>query len=116
MQALPHRSLIYSGKKQPERVTWSDECEAIFQKLKATFTTAPVLKVPEVNKPFIVHSDASNVGVGAVLSQVGEDGKEHPIAYGSRKLKSRGLKNERVPCSSMTLRALPLWTALHIDH
>jgi hypothetical protein len=26
------------------------------------------------------------------------------------------LKNERVPCSSMTLRALPLWTALHIDH
>jgi len=34
--------------------------------------TSPVLKVSEANKPFIVHSDASDVGLGAVLSQVGE--------------------------------------------
>ena len=57
-------------KKKPERVTWSDECEAAFQKLKATLVTSPVLKVPEANKPFIIHSNASDVGLGAVLSQV----------------------------------------------
>ena len=48
-----------------------------FQKLKATLMTSPVLRVPEVNKPFLVHSDASDVGLGAMLSQVGEDGEEH---------------------------------------
>ena len=88
-------------KKQPERVTWSDECEAAFQKLKATLVTAPVLKVPE---PFIVHSDASDVGLGVVLSQVGEDGEEHPIAYTSRKLKPREVRYstiERVPGDSI---------------
>ena len=54
--------------------------------------TSPVLRVPEVNKPFLVHSDASDVGLGAMLSQVGEDGEEHPIAYASRKLKPREVR------------------------
>jgi len=72
-------------KKQPEKVTWTSECEEAFQKLKTSLMTPPVLKVSEANKPFIVHSDASDVGLRAVLSQVGEDGEEHPIAYASRK-------------------------------
>ena len=55
---------ILFRKKQPESVTWSDEYEAAFHKLKATLTTSPVLKVPEVNKPFLVHSDASDVDLG----------------------------------------------------
>jgi hypothetical protein len=88
-------------KKQPERVTWSDECEAAFQKLKATLTTAPVLKVPEVNKPFIVHSDASDIGLGAVLSQVGEDGEKHPIAYASQKLKPREARYSTIEKSAL---------------
>ncbi len=37
--------------------------------------------------PFILTTDASNVGLGAVLSQVGPDGCEHPCAYASRTLK-----------------------------
>ena len=74
-------------KKQPEKITWSDECEKAFQTLKTSLLTHPVLKVPEANGLFIVHTDASDSGLGAVLSQVGEDGEEHPIAYASRKLK-----------------------------
>ena len=45
-------------KKQPERVTWSDECGAVFKKLYATLATAPLLKVPEANKPLAVYLDA----------------------------------------------------------
>ena len=76
-------------KKQPENVVWTDDCEQAFQKLKNSLAAAPVLAVPDVNKLFTVHTDASGTGMGAVLSQVGEDGEEHPIAYASRKLKPR---------------------------
>ena len=105
--ATPLTNLLH--KKQPERVTWSDECEAAFQKLKATLVTSPVLKVPEANKPFIVHSDASDVGLGAVLSQVGED-EEHPIAYASRKLKPREVRYSTIECLAA------VWAVKHFEH
>ena len=44
---------------------------------------------PDVSKTFIVQTDASDRGVGAVLSQVQEDGQEHPVGYYSRKLLAR---------------------------
>ena len=47
--------------------------------------TSPAVTVPEANKPFIVHSNASELGLGVVLSQVEGDGEEHPITSdGSR--------------------------------
>jgi len=42
-----------------------------------------------VNKLYTVYTDASDVGLGAILSQLGEDEHQHPIAYASRKLKPR---------------------------
>jgi len=43
-------------------------------------------------KPFILQTDASHYGLGAVLSQEGQDGCEHPVAYASRKLLPREVK------------------------
>ena len=68
---------------------WTLECETAFEQLKANLTHSPVLKVPEVNKPYIVYTDASDVGLGAVLSQLGGDENQHPIAYASSELKPR---------------------------
>ena len=68
---------------------WSDECEEAFKKLKELLTSAPVLGYPQDEGTFILDTDASNVGLGAVLSQVqthnGEQ-VERVIAYGSRTL------------------------------
>ncbi|CAI5637478.1 unnamed protein product [Oreochromis niloticus] len=64
---------------------WGDACAAAFAQLNEALTRAPVLAYPNARQPFIVDTDASNVGVGAVLSQQGEAG-ERVVAYFSRAL------------------------------
>ena len=59
-----------------------EACEA-FDHLKAACLQAPILAFPDFGKPFLVETDASSKGLGAVLSQKQSDGRYHPIAYAS---------------------------------
>ncbi|KAK3555746.1 hypothetical protein QTP86_028977 [Hemibagrus guttatus] len=64
-----------------------DSTKAAFRQLKNCFTTAPILRHPDPELPFVVEVDASSSGIGAMLSQQhGEPGKLHPCAFYSRKL------------------------------
>ena len=74
-------------KKLPEKVEWNSRAELAFQRLKEMLISAPLMKNPDFNCTFILQTDASGVGVGAVLSQ-GEE-EDQPIAYFSRKLLPR---------------------------
>ena len=74
----------------PDRVTWSEAAEGAFATLRRALCTEPILITPDFSLPLIVPTDASEVGLGAVLSQV-RAGEEHPVTYISRKL----LSNER---------------------
>ena len=65
--------------------SWGPEQETAFVALKEKLTTAPVLGMPENAGQYVLDSDASDVGLGAVLSQV-QDGEERVIAYASRTL------------------------------
>lgn len=66
---------------------WSSEAEEAFRDLKRRFTTAPILHVSDPESQFVMEVDASDVGVGAVLSQrAGKDGKLLPCAFFSRRL------------------------------
>ena len=66
---------------------WSSGAEAAFGELKSRFTSAPILIFADPTRQFIVEVDASDTGVGAVLSQrSAEDHKVHPCAFFSRKL------------------------------
>ena len=67
----------------------SSECTKAFEVLKQCLCSGPVLKNPNFSKTFVLQTDASDRGVGAVLSQCGEDGEEHSIGYYSRKLLPR---------------------------
>ena len=51
---------------------------------KGSLSQAPILAFPDFNKPFLLETDASGRGLGAVLSQKQADGQYHPIAYASR--------------------------------
>eukprot|EP00731_Ephydatia_muelleri_P036793 Em0326g5a len=76
-------------KCAPTRVSWSNECEQAFKSLKGCLCSDPVLRSPNFEKQFILQTNASNRGIGAVLSQCDEEGQEHPVAYYSRKLLPR---------------------------
>lgn len=66
---------------------WSLSADEAFQTLKARFTSAPILQMPDPTRQFVVEVDASDVGVGAILSQRSAfDQKLHPCAFFSRRL------------------------------
>lgn len=64
---------------------WSEECATAFAELKSRLVSAPILAFPDHSLPFTLDTDASHVGIGAVLSQV-QDGQERVVAYASRTL------------------------------
>jgi hypothetical protein len=64
---------------------WTSEAHAAFEKLKVALCAAPILAYPKLGEGFIVDTDASNWGIGGVLSQV-QDGQERVIAYYSKTL------------------------------
>ena len=70
--------------KKSERVDLPPEVLEAFERLKAACLQAPILAFPDFNKPFLLETDASGKGLGAVLSQKQADGRYHPIAYASR--------------------------------
>ena len=68
--------------------TWTEDQEKAFQTLKHALVNAPVLAFPDYSKPFLLCTDASGIGLGAVLMQSDDDGKKRVIAYASRLLNS----------------------------
>jgi transposase InsO family protein len=73
-------------KKNNKVFAWSEEASVAFENLKKKMIEPPILAYPDFNKTFIITCDASNVAVGSVLSQLGDDGLDHPIGFASRSL------------------------------
>ncbi|KAK7108528.1 hypothetical protein V1264_016261 [Littorina saxatilis] len=74
-------------KHEPEHVKWNQACQVAFDKLKEGLTNHPVVIMPDLALPYVVRTDASDRGMGAVLLQ--DQGKGlQPVAYASKKLNS----------------------------
>lgn len=75
-------------KGKPTKIVWEQEHENMYVKLTSALTNHPVLRNPDFSRRFVLQTDASERGVGAVLQQAFEDGI-HPILFLSRKLVPR---------------------------
>ena len=63
---------------------WTSDCQKAFEELKRRLTTVPILRHPNFDKQFILMTDASQIGFGAILSQKDEQGREVVIRYVSK--------------------------------
>ncbi|KAL5211653.1 hypothetical protein ABZP36_022500 [Zizania latifolia] len=90
---------------------WSPEAQLTFEKLKQSLVTAPILALLDFSRQFVVETDASDMGLGAVLSQDG-----HPVAYISKAIGSRtkGLSTYEKECLAI-LMAVDHWRS-YLQH
>ena len=91
-KAEPLTALTKKGL--PEKVAWTETTERAFKILKKDLVQSVKLKNPDFSQTFLLQTDASNVGIGAVLSQGSPN--DQPIAYYSRKLLDREKKYSAV--------------------
>ncbi len=104
--------LTYLTRKgQPEKVCWSPEAEEAFRKVKTALTSEPVLRAPDFSCPFLLQTDASDTGLGAVLSQI-QEGEEHPVLYISRKLTSAERNYATVEKEALAIK----WAVLELRY
>ena len=75
-----------NAKRKNKTVEWTEEHQKSFDHLKDLSTKSPILAYANYKKPFIIYTDASEKGLGTVLSQIQENGKEGAIAFASRSL------------------------------
>jgi len=100
---------------------WSTEAEAAFQALKKALFTAPVLGYPQPGETFNIDNDASNIGIGGVLSQV-QDGSERGVSYFSKTVQS----HQELLCYSLRVVShcedpgafsqVSIWTGVPLTH
>ncbi|XP_065908993.1 uncharacterized protein [Dysidea avara] len=77
LHALTRKGAVFS---------WSAECEVAFESLRVKLSSSPLLAYPDFTKDFTLETDASKLGLGAILSQYQDDLKLHPVAYASRSI------------------------------
>ncbi|XP_075188139.1 uncharacterized protein LOC142260631 [Anomaloglossus baeobatrachus] len=98
-----------AGGPKTRPIEWGPCQQEAFEALKKALTSAPILAYARFDAPFLLYTDGSLHGLGAVLSQM-QDGRERVIAYGSRSLR----ESERNPdnYSSFKLELLALVWAM----
>jgi hypothetical protein len=91
--------------EKDKQFKWMPICEASFQELKKRLTTAPVLVMPDMEKPFSIYCDASGQGLGCVLMQDG-----CMVAYASRQLRKHEVNYLIHDLElAMVVHALKIW-------
>ena len=89
---------------------WSDDCQNSFDKVKEYLTSKPILAIFDRDEPINLYTDASGVGIGAVLKQIQDDGSEKPVAFFSKKLSNVQKRKKAIYIEGLAIReAVKYW-------
>ncbi len=98
-------------KEVPDTVPWTERCQQVFTQVKAALCGGPLLHSPDFSLPFLLQTDASDRGLGAVLTQeIG--GEERPVLYISRKLSKRETMYSTIEKECLAIR----WAVLTLRY
>lgn len=111
--AAPLNSMMWgTSKRRSQPVAgkqvgwaWGAAQEAAFKKLKESLLQAPILAYADFQLPFVLYTDASQTGLGAVLAQV-QEGRERVISYASRSLRPTERNDKNYSSFKLELLAL----------
>lgn len=92
-----------TGSRCPHRIQWTAEAVAAFKDIQQSLSRNLVLHSPDFQKAFVLQTDASERGVGAVLLQ-GPKEDQHPVAFISRKLFPREVRNSTVEKEALAVK------------
>ena len=81
--AIPLSDMLNKPVQNP--LHWTENLQARYELLKQALTLGPILHLPDPSQTLVLHTDASNYGLGTVLFQYHDD-HPHPISYANRKL------------------------------
>src|SRR5881394_3280667 len=81
-----HAQPLYQLLRKDNPWQWGEDEIKSFKSLKQALRTSPILIQPDVTKEFMLECDASDYATGAILNQIGTDGKMHPVAFFSKTL------------------------------
>jgi hypothetical protein len=110
---------LYALLKKDVAWTWSEKAHEAFNTLKEKLSEFPIMRRLDFNKVFILHTDWSALGIGVILGQLDEEGKEYVITYASRsnnKAEQLLFIQGGMFCCYMgrhTFQALSLWHQVH---
>ena len=103
---------LHNLTKRNVSFEWKHEHQLAFDMLKEQLISAPIMTYPDFSKKFILATDASDWGIGAVLSQKDEGNLEHPIAYASRLLSAPEQNYTTVERECLAI----IWAVRHFKH
>lgn len=81
-----YHSLCMPLRKKGKPYSWTNVEQKAFDTLRHALTHTPILAYPDFSREFLLFTDASNISIGCVLSQLNATNREHVIAYGSHTL------------------------------
>jgi hypothetical protein len=102
---------LYNLCKKDAEFKWTENCQTAFELMKEVLCSAKVMRYPDFKLPFILTTDASGIGIGAILEQE-ENGVRKPVAYGSRTLRE---EETRYTTTELELGAIK-WTVKHFKY
>lgn len=94
---------------------WTEACNEAFEDMKACLCKTPILQIFNGEKPIVICTDASRIGLAAILKQPDETGFLHPVAYFSKKLSQTQLRKDAIYIECLAIKeAIVYWQHLLI--